>query len=878
MHRIISVLLFLVFLSVFAVCMSPYMNLEPGSFLGAVFIPLYRILYRYAGFFQSGPYVEFTLLPLVVFLLRTAFDFSFRVKFRTWLLELLMFCGFYLICFSYFGPQGYYLALLIPQHLAVYSLHAGLGLFGLGFLTCVFLVIAKLRKACAARKLRKAEKVIENTEPLSAEDRYAEIDRLAQSMSFEQARSALTSLEIPVFTNYRNVTPEDIQSEQGSSVNRNAYGAAFEDGNLHRAALEESGNRPDGTGKTPEESFPSFDLDSGLEIQSQIQSPVQNQGVTPAQPRVVYVQQPAPQPQIVYVQQPAPQPQVIYVQAQPQPQTEMAEVEKSPVKAVPARESAEGEAIFDEGSDGDEDLESAHARYRLMKKQEEEKTGPQKEEDSDFVSGVGGLKRSAEGYLYNPAKFIWRFPPESYLKPYTSSTAGTIDSGSEEDGQIIVETLRQFRIETTLKDIMRGPTFTLYELILAKGIRINAVVNLADNIALELAVPSVRILAPIPGKSAIGVEVPNKNRDTIGFLAMMPALKRKTLKIPMVLGKTITGDSIIIDLAGAPHLLIAGTTGSGKSVCVNSLICSVLYTKTPREVRMLLVDPKMVELSMYNNIGHLLTPVITDPKKAIKAMAYCVHEMERRMSMFSRLGVRKIEEYNEKVREKNMLREPLPYIMVIVDEFADLMMVVGKELESYIKRITAVARFTGIHLVLATQRPSADVITGIIKSNMPSQIAFAVSNQVNSRIILDTVGAEKLLGRGDMLYSSASNPAAQRIQGAFIDTDEIEKIVEFVKSQGEPDYIDESYFEDEEDSEDEVSETVSGGGGSEDLFMRAWRLVAEKGEASASYLQRRLSIGYNRAANLIEQMEDQGIVGPARGSKPREIIKFPDSQ
>ena len=886
MHRIISVLLFLVFLSVFAVCMSPYMDLEPGSFLGAVFIPLHQILCRYAGFFQSGPYVEFTLLPLVVFLLRTAIDFSFRVKFRTWLLELLMFCGLYVICFHFCGPQGYYLALLIPSNLAAYALHAGLGLFGLGFLICVILMISGLRRACAARRERKAEKETENTEPQTPEDRYAEIDRLAQSMSFEQARAALTSLEMPVFTNYRNVTPEDIQSEQGTSVNRTVYGAAFEDGNLHRAAMEDPG-RQDNTVKKTEEAFPTFDLDSGLEIQSQIQSQIQS----PAEPKpqVVYVQQPAPQPQVIYVQAP-PQPQVVYVQqpaqqaaqqpvrVQPVQVPETTDAEKFSEKAVPSKELREGEAIFDEGSDGDEDLESAHARYRLMKKQEEDKTGLQKEEDSDFVSGVGGLKRSAEGYLYNPAKFIWRFPPESYLKPYTSSTAGTIDSGSEADGQIIVETLRQFRIETTLKDIMRGPTFTLYELILAKGIRINAVVNLADNIALELAVPSVRILAPIPGKSAIGVEVPNKNRDTIGFLAMMPALKRRTLKIPMVLGKTITGDSIIIDLAGAPHLLIAGTTGSGKSVCVNSLICSVLYTKTPREVRMLLVDPKMVELSMYNNIGHLLTPVITDPKKAIKAMAYCVHEMERRMSMFSRLGVRKIEEYNEKVKEKNMLREPLPYIMVIVDEFADLMMVVGKELESYIKRITAVARFTGIHLVLATQRPSADVITGIIKSNMPSQIAFAVSNQVNSRIILDTVGAEKLLGRGDMLYSSASNPAAQRIQGAFIDTDEIEKIVEFVKSQGAPDYIDESYFEDEEESEDEVSDLSSGAAGSEDLFMRAWRLVAEKGEASASYLQRRLSIGYNRAANLIEQMEDQGIVGPARGSKPREIIKFPDSQ
>lgn len=289
---------------------------------------------------------------------------------------------------------------------------------------------------------------------------------------------------------------------------------------------------------------------------------------------------------------------------------------------------------------------------------------------------------------------------------------------------------------------------------------------------------------------------------------------------------------------------------------------------------MILVDPKMVELTVYNDIPHLLTPVITDPKKAIKAMAFIVEEMERRMSMFSQLGARKIEDYNQKILQKGFLRAQLPYIVVVIDEFADLMTVVGKELEAYIKRITAVARFTGIHLVLATQRPSADVITGIIKSNMPTQIAFAVSNQVNSRIILDSIGAEKLLGRGDMLYASASNRVPQRIQGAYIDS-EIEEIVKFVKTQGEPDYIDESYFEDDEEEEQVSQESDSSE--SEDMFTKAWRIVADKGEASASYLQRRLSIGYNRAANLIEQLEEAGYIGPARGSKPREVLRFPDS-
>ncbi|MBR6348466.1 MAG: DNA translocase FtsK [Spirochaetales bacterium] len=493
--------------------------------------------------------------------------------------------------------------------------------------------------------------------------------------------------------------------------------------------------------------------------------------------------------------------------------------------------------------------------------------------DIDYVSGVGGLKSSISGnpYLIDRQKFDYKFPPESLLKHYPSSAQVYEDPENDPDGRIIVETFRQFRIETTLIGVQHGPTFTLYELTLAKGIKVSSVLGYSDNIAMELSVDDVRILAPIPGKSAIGVEVPNKKRDIIGFDAMMPALKAKYYKIPMVLGKNITGDSIVIDVAKTPHLLVAGTTGSGKSVCINGLICSVLYTKTPKEVRMILVDPKMVELSLYNGIPHLLTPVITDAKKALKAMNFVVDEMERRMQLFKNIGAKKIEEYNEKIVEKKMACVKLPYIMVIIDEFADLMLAVGKELEQSIKRITAVARFCGIHLILATQRPSADVITGIIKSNIPTQIAFAVSNSMNSRIIIDSVGAEKLLGRGDMLYNNPEARQPQRIQGAFIDP-EIEEIVSFVKTQGEPDYIDESYFEDDEEEEEEAEESQDSG--AEDLFSKAWKIVSDRGEASASYLQRRLNIGYNRAANLIEQMEDAGYIGPARGSKPREILKL----
>lgn len=500
----------------------------------------------------------------------------------------------------------------------------------------------------------------------------------------------------------------------------------------------------------------------------------------------------------------------------------------------------------------------------------ERKKGP----DYDEVAGVAGTRNASSGNALEADRrsLKYEFPPQSLLKHYPISAKIYDDVENDPDGRIIVETFKQFRIDTTLVGIQHGPTFTLYELTLQKGVKVTAVLNLADNIAMELSVEAVRILAPIPGKPAIGVEVPNKQRDTIGFDVMMPELTSKNRKIPMVLGKTITGDSIVIDLAKTPHLLVAGTTGSGKSVCINGLICSVLFTKSPKEVRMLLVDPKMVELSLYNGIPHLLTPVITDAKKAIKAMKFIVDEMERRMALFSAISAKNIQEYNEKIADKNLARVKMPYIMVIIDEFADLMLAVGKELEASIKRITAVARFCGIHLVLATQRPSSDVITGIIKSNMPTQIAFAVSNSTNSRIIIDSVGAEKLLGRGDMLYNNPESRTPSRIQGAYIDS-EIEEIVNFVKTQGEPDYIDEAFFEDDdEDEEEEVEEGASNSG--EDMFTRAWKIVSDRGEASASYLQRRLGIGYNRAANLIEQLEDAGYIGPPHGSKPREILRL----
>ncbi|MCF0237133.1 MAG: DNA translocase FtsK, partial [Sphaerochaetaceae bacterium] len=464
----------------------------------------------------------------------------------------------------------------------------------------------------------------------------------------------------------------------------------------------------------------------------------------------------------------------------------------------------------------------------------------------------------------------YRFPPESLLKHYPLKNHFSDDFENDPVGLIIVETLKEFKIETKVVGVQHGAAFSLYKLDLQRGVKVTSLPSYADTIAMRLSVNSVRVLAPIPGMPFVGIEVPNKNRDVIGFDVLMPNLKNCNYAIPMVLGQKITGENVVVDVAKAPHMLVAGTTGSGKSVCINGLICSVLMTKSPKDVRMILVDPKRVELSGYNEIPHLLTPVITEPKKALKAMNFICDEMERRMEIFRGIGAKNIVDYNKKIESMNILRVKLPYILIIIDEFADLVMAVGKELENTISRITAVARFAGIVLVLATQRPSADVITGIIKSNIPVQIAFTVSNAMNSRIIIDDVGAEKLLGMGDMLYNNPKEGKPQRIQGALIDS-EIEDIVAFVKTQGEPDYIDEAYLEEDED-DDDVDDDADDG--KEDDFSRAWKLVSEKGEASASYIQRRLSVGYNKAANLIEMLEDAGYIGPARGSKPREVLRY----
>ncbi len=342
------------------------------------------------------------------------------------------------------------------------------------------------------------------------------------------------------------------------------------------------------------------------------------------------------------------------------------------------------------------------------------------------------------------------------------------------------------------------------------------------------------------------------------------------MEIPIALGKDIPGDAQIVDLTRMPHVLIAGATGSGKSVCVNSIICSILYRRSPQEVKMILIDPKIVELKFYNDIPHLLTPVVTDPKRAFQALQYCIYEMERRYTLLDSLQVRDVQSYNRKIASKQLAVELLPYIVVVVDEFADLMATSGKELESTLARLAAMSRAVGIHLVLATQRPSTDVITGLIKANIPSRIAFMVASKVDARIIIDTQGAEKLLGRGDMLFTSAWDPFPLRLQGAYLSENEVERVVEYVKRLGEPEYIDDEIFL-EQDDEDYVQGELE-----DSLMEKAIDIVVTADRASASYLQRRLKIGYNRAARMVEEMERLGIVGPAQGSKPREIISVPD--
>ncbi|MGB4267816.1 MAG: DNA translocase FtsK [Spirochaetota bacterium] len=454
--------------------------------------------------------------------------------------------------------------------------------------------------------------------------------------------------------------------------------------------------------------------------------------------------------------------------------------------------------------------------------------------------------------------------PVDFLKQYTVHDESGYKQEIAKNSELLVNTLRDFGIESKVVNVNRGPVITLYELQIAPGIKVNRIVGLADDIAMALAASRVRVVAPIPGKKAIGVEIPNKVRETVTLkdIIASPEYAHQQGRLKVGLGKDIMGKPVVIDIKKLPHLLIAGATGAGKSVCVHSIITSLVYNYDPNYVRFIMVDPKLVELQIYNGIPHLLTPVIIEPFMVPKALKWTMMEMERRYYLLSEYNTRDIDRYNQMV-ERNNNGEYLPYIVIIMDELADLMMVAAKEIEGYITRIAQKARAVGIHLVLATQRPSVDIITGIIKANFPARIAFQVAQKTDSRTIIDQNGAEKLLGKGDMLYQSPMSSFPIRIQGAFISEDELSSIVAFLKKIAKPRYVDieQSLVEFEDDDEE----------GEDELFIEAVKIVETTKKASASYLQRRLSIGYNRAARIIERMEELGYIGPQQGSKPREV-------
>ncbi|MGN1164172.1 MAG: DNA translocase FtsK [Candidatus Ornithospirochaeta sp.] len=509
------------------------------------------------------------------------------------------------------------------------------------------------------------------------------------------------------------------------------------------------------------------------------------------------------------------------------------------------------------------------------------KSHEEEEVDFNLCVGVGDLASNIAGYtaIAMRQNAVYTAPPVTLLKEYPGISQ-EIDEYTFSQGKIIVQTLAEQKIVVELSNIIKGPTVTMYELKLAQGMLISKIKAREDELNYALGGKKIRILAPVPGKQAVGIEVPNAKTSIVGFKDMIDELRKNEsymkMRVPMILGKTITGDPIVIDVAKMPHMIIAGTTGSGKSVCINSLVNTIIYQKSPKDVRLIMVDPKVVELTVYDGIPHLLTPVITDAKRAIKALDWLVGEMERRYSMLARYGVRNIMGLNEKIESGEVCGvERVPYILLIMDEFADIIAVVGKEMDIAIGRIAAKARAAGIHMILATQRPSADVITGTLKSNLPGRIAFAVSSGINSRVILDEMGAENLLGKGDMFLLDPSQMGTKRIQGAFTSDGEVEAVSAFArKNNSSPDFLDESIFQEDEPLDDDDMGDDEFEDGDTDLYEMAKKIVFERRSASASYLQRRLKIGYNRAARIVEMMEEDGIVGPANGSKPREVLRF----
>ena len=471
-----------------------------------------------------------------------------------------------------------------------------------------------------------------------------------------------------------------------------------------------------------------------------------------------------------------------------------------------------------------------------------------------------------ENYEYPPIELLSK-PEKKKIKGGAKALTDTATK--------LQKTLYSFGVSAKVENVSVGPAITRYELKPAEGVRVSKIANLSDDIALNLAAETIRIEAPIPGKQAVGIEIPNKEKENVHIREVLESeeFQNNTSKLTVALGKDVAGNIKLADIAKMPHVLIAGATGSGKSVCINTVVTSIIYNAKPSEVKLVMIDPKVVELSVYNGIPHLLIPVVTDPKKAAGALAWAVQEMDNRYNLFALRGVRDIKGYNKAI-EKSGEQGKLPQIVIIVDELADLMMVAAKEVEESICRLAQKARAAGMHLVIATQRPSVDVITGLIKANIPSRIAFAVSSQVDSRTILDTIGAEKLLGKGDMLFFPTGYPKPVRVQGAFISDEEVEKVVDFVKQNGIANYNEDilETIENSNKTEKELEQEQAEDDDTDPFLSDAIEAVVDNGQASTSFIQRKFKVGYARAGRIIDQMEARGIISGYKGSKPREVL------
>jgi len=526
----------------------------------------------------------------------------------------------------------------------------------------------------------------------------------------------------------------------------------------------------------------------------------------------------------------------------------------------PGKKKKKGEILaFAKHKEEETEQAPEYIETNLFKKEQEKK----EEKVKEVLQLEHAMTVEDENYEFPPIQLL----QEGEKRVNKGGKKAVTDTASK-----LQKTLYSFGVSAKVENVSVGPAITRYELKPAEGVRVSKIANLADDIALNLAAETIRIEAPIPGKQAVGIEVPNKENEVVHLRDIIDseAFKNKESKLAFAVGKDVAGDVLVSDIAKMPHVLIAGATGSGKSVCINTLISSIIYKAKPSEVKLVMVDPKVVELSVYNGIPHLLIPVVTDPKKAAGALAWAVQEMENRYNVFAQKGVRDLKGYNKAIEGEGGM---LPQIVIIIDELADLMMVAPKDVEDAICRLAQKARAAGMHLVIATQRPSVDVITGIIKANIPSRIAFAVSSQIDSRTILDMAGAEKLLGKGDMLFYPSGAAKPVRVQGAFVTDNEVEKIVGFLKANGEVTY-DDNIIDKIENStaQDAEMKNIEEDDGTDPFLEEAIEVVIETRQASTSFIQRRFKVGYARAGRIIDQMEERGIISGYQGSKPREVL------